>query len=57
MAVYTSVSHAELDTFLSDFDLGTLVSHQGIDGGIENTNYFVTLKTDQGNSRVCTYFI
>ncbi|WP_271272191.1 homoserine kinase [Aliamphritea hakodatensis] len=47
MAVYTSVSHAELDTFLSDFDLGTLVSHQGIDGGIENTNYFVTLKTDR----------
>ncbi len=50
MAVYTSVSSAELETFLSDFDLGKLVSHQGIDGGIENTNYFVTLETDQGET-------
>ncbi len=50
MAVYTSVSHAELETFLSDFDLGTLTSHQGIDGGIENTNYFITLQTDKGET-------
>lgn len=48
MAVYTSVSHAELETFLSDFDLGTLLSFEGIDGGIENTNYFVTLQTEAG---------
>lgn len=47
MAVYTSVSSDDLIRFLTAFDLGTLVNHQGIDGGIENTNYFVTLKDTQ----------
>lgn len=46
MAVYTTVSEAALDTLLADFDLGTAVNLKGIDGGIENTNYFVTLDKD-----------
>ncbi len=41
MAVYTQLSNADLDGLLADFDLGTLSGFQGIDGGIENTNYFV----------------
>ena len=44
MAVYTEVSQTDLEGLLADFDLGELVEFQGIDGGIENTNYFVTLK-------------
>lgn len=44
MAVYTTVSQAELNALLADFDLGTCVELKGIDGGIENTNYFVTLE-------------
>lgn len=46
MAVYTQVSPAELDTLLADFDLGRCTRLDGIDGGIENTNYFVTLDKD-----------
>ena len=42
MAVYTKVSEAELTAFLENYDLGALVSFQGICDGIENSNYFVT---------------
>ncbi len=42
MSVYTRVEHHQLEIFLRHYTLGTLVSFQGINAGIENTNYFVT---------------
>ncbi len=42
MAVYTQVSASDLEQFLSSYDIGTLVSHEGIKQGVSNTNYFVT---------------
>jgi homoserine kinase type II len=42
MAVFTSVSEAEVTAWLSHYSLGTLLELQGIPAGIENTNYFVT---------------
>ncbi|MDO5685783.1 MAG: homoserine kinase [Neisseria sp.] len=41
MSVYTSVSTQDLQDFLSRYDLGELITHKGIAGGITNTNYFV----------------
>lgn len=41
MAVYTKLAASDLETLLADFDLGKLTAFEGIDGGIENTNYFV----------------
>jgi homoserine kinase type II len=42
MAVYTDVSFAEAASLLHTLNLGTLTELHGIQGGIENTNYFVT---------------
>ena len=41
MAVFTAITHAQLESWLAQFDLGKLVGFQGIASGIENTNYFV----------------
>ncbi len=42
MAVYTALTAAALETWLSDHDVGTLVGFEGIASGIENSNFFVT---------------
>ena len=42
MAVYTEVSFDEAAALLQRLNLGQLTRLQGIKGGIENTNYFVT---------------
>lgn len=42
MSVFTSVSHAQLSDWLTNFAVGELKSFQGISAGITNTNYFVT---------------
>lgn len=46
MAVYTQVSRADAAALVQLLDLGELQSLQGIEGGIENTNYF--LDTSRG---------
>jgi len=46
MAVFTEVSPTEASELLRRLQLGTLTELRGIEGGIENTNYFAT--TDQG---------
>lgn len=42
MSVYTTVSEAELATWLQNYDLGELRELKGIAAGVTNTNYFVT---------------
>ncbi len=53
MAVFTEVSEAQAAQLMQSLNLGTLTRLQGIQGGIENTNYFVS--TDQGE-HVLTLF-
>ena len=42
MAVFTEVSESKAQELLTQLQLGDLVELQGIPGGIENTNYFLT---------------
>ena len=46
MAVYTEVGHDEADALVRRLGLGALTALRGIEGGIENTNYFAT--TERG---------
>lgn len=43
MSVYTELTFAELETFVAQFDLGALIGFQGVEAGVENTTYFVSL--------------
>ncbi len=47
MAVFSKISHSELEDFLKNYNLGSLSGFEGIQAGIENTNYFVY--TSSGN--------
>ena len=41
MAVYTDVSADDLADFLSEYELGELLSYKGIAEGVENSNFLV----------------
>ncbi len=57
MAVFTEVSAEAAGEFLRELRLGNLVDLQGIQGGIENTNYFLTSEQDgQTRQWVLTLF-
>lgn len=46
MSVYTPLTQAQVELFMAGFPLGELQHYQGIEAGVENTNFFVT--TTQG---------
>jgi homoserine kinase type II len=57
MAVYTEVRFDEAAALIERLQLGTLTELRGIQGGIENTNYFVTSERDgQTLEHVLTVF-
>jgi homoserine kinase type II len=57
MSVYTTLDNDDLRHFFDAFDVGTPVDLQGISDGIENTNYFVTTRDNNGKTRyVLTIF-
>ena len=39
MAVFTKLAKQEIEDFLKQYSIGTLLSFEGIVEGIENTNY------------------
>lgn len=47
MSVFTRVERDQLETFLTSYTQGSLVDFEGINAGIENTNYFVTTTRNQ----------
>ncbi len=53
MAVYTEVSDEELEAFVADYDIGTVISCKGIAEGVENSNYL--LQTSVGSFILTLY--
>ena len=47
MSVYTNINRSELEDFLSHYSLGALKGYEGINAGIENTNYFVSTENGE----------
>jgi homoserine kinase type II len=45
MAVYTDVSDGDLIAFMTDYDIGDVLSCKGIAEGIENSNFLLTTET------------
>ncbi len=43
MAVYTKLNHSKIQQILSNYNLGNLDSFKGIEEGIENTNYLLSV--------------
>jgi homoserine kinase type II len=43
MAVYTKFNHKKIEEILSNYNLGKLDQFKGIEEGIENTNYFLSV--------------
>jgi len=57
MAVFTTVTPQDAAPLFSQLGLGTITRLQGISGGIENTNYFVTTQQgDHSHEHVLTLF-
>ncbi|PJE78953.1 Homoserine kinase [invertebrate metagenome] len=59
MAVYTPVDRQTIEHLLTRYDIGTLVGFQGIESGVENTNYFLNVHsptTEQQKTYVLTLF-
>lgn len=45
MAVFTYVAREPLARWIEDYAIGSLLEYEGIESGIENSNYFVTTST------------
>ena len=43
MAVYTKLNQNKIEEILSNYNLGKLNSLKGIEEGIENRNYFLSI--------------
>jgi len=57
MSVYTELSQADFENILAGYELGALHSFEGIAAGIENSNFFIDTKGEQGAGRyVLTVF-
>ena len=53
MAVYTEVSDKDLEEFVSNYDIGSVMSFKGIAEGVENTNYL--MHTEKGQFILTLY--
>ncbi len=47
MSVYTKIEPQQLEEFLNHYNLGNLIKYNGINAGIENTNYFVSTSSGE----------
>jgi homoserine kinase type II len=51
MAVFTALERGDLESLLLEYDLGTLEHYEGISSGIENSNFFVWVRSPAPGGR------
>lgn len=51
MSVYTNLTSAEVTAYLGQYSLGDYAHHEGISAGVENTNFFVSIKTTEQTTK------
>jgi homoserine kinase type II len=51
LAVYTKLTAQDIESFLENYDIGTLVSFKGITEGVENTNYLIVTSINGEHGR------
>ena len=57
MSVYTELTESDISSILTDYDIGTLTSFEGIAAGIENSNFFINTEGSANAARfVLTIF-
>lgn len=44
MSVYTNLTSTDVAAYVNQFSLGAYAHHEGISAGVENTNFFVSIK-------------
>ena len=47
MAVYTKLNQNKIEEILSNYNLGSFISYEGIVEGIENTNFLLKTKKNK----------
>ena len=62
MAVYTTLEKDEIDTLISRYGIGDVISFEGVSAGMENTNYAIVtssnhLAQDVGHNLQGEYFL
>lgn len=47
MSVYTHLTTSDIESLLRRYSIGSLECFQGIEGGVENTNYFIDVRSPE----------
>lgn len=57
MSVFTPLNKAQIQTILEDYELGSLLSFQGVEEGVENSNFFISTIAPAASTNTIDEFV